>query len=514
MAVFTAVVLTMPWWLAPLGAGYPDLLQRFAIYGIFAIGFNILFGLTGYLSFGHAAFLGVGSYATMWSFKLLTMNALPAIVFAVVLSGVAALVIGYHQPAALGHLLLDPDARLRADVLQPRLFGVDADHQRRERPARRQRRPALSRCAVRLDARRKPADARISSPSSSTAIRGFYFCAVVLIVVVLHRAAGSSARPSAWRCARIRSNQNRMGYVGFNTRPYALAAFVISGMYAGLAGSLLVVTDPLAGAERMQWTASGEVVLMTILGGAGTLVGPILGAGIIKYFENILSDHQRPDARSAVLVPAGPRARIVVARSSSLFVGGGWQLTLGVVFMLIVIFLPGGIMEGVRRLGRLLQPRRAGPSPSLQPRPAAGGVTDAAPSRQHRPARRRRSQELRRPARALRHRPARSRRARPARSSARTAPASRRCSTSASAGWRPIPAPSSSTAQTLTGKKPHEINQLGVARVFQTPEIFPDLTVLENVMIPALAKRDGAFRVRAWRDLGGERELRDKAPRR
>ena len=65
----------MPLWLAPIGAGYPDLLQRFAIYGIFAIGFNILFGLTGYLSFGHAAFLGVGSYATMWSFKLLTMNA-------------------------------------------------------------------------------------------------------------------------------------------------------------------------------------------------------------------------------------------------------------------------------------------------------------------------------------------------------------------------------------------------------------------------------------------------------
>ena len=57
--------------LAPFGAGYPDLLQRFVIYGIFAIGFNILFGLTGYLSFGHAAFLGVGCYAAVWMFKLL-----------------------------------------------------------------------------------------------------------------------------------------------------------------------------------------------------------------------------------------------------------------------------------------------------------------------------------------------------------------------------------------------------------------------------------------------------------
>ena len=56
-------------------------------------------------------------------------------------------------------------------------------------------------------------------------------------------------------------------------------------MYAGLAGGLLAVTDPLAGAERMQWTASGEVVLMTILGGAGTLIGPVIGAGAIKYLK-------------------------------------------------------------------------------------------------------------------------------------------------------------------------------------------------------------------------------------
>ena len=68
---FAIAVLAGPVLLAPFGAGYPDLLQRFAIYGIFAIGFNILFGLTGYLSFGHAAFLGAGSYAAVWMFRLL-----------------------------------------------------------------------------------------------------------------------------------------------------------------------------------------------------------------------------------------------------------------------------------------------------------------------------------------------------------------------------------------------------------------------------------------------------------
>ena len=89
-----------------------------------------------------------------------------------------------------------------------------------------------------------------------------------------------------------------MRYTGFNTRPYLLSAFVISGMYAGLAGALLTVTDPLVGAERMQWTASGEVVLMTILGGVGTLVGPVLGAGLIKYFENIFSSFNEQSLHS------------------------------------------------------------------------------------------------------------------------------------------------------------------------------------------------------------------------
>ena len=87
----------------------------------------------------------------------------------------------------------------------------------------------------------------------------------------------------------IKSNQTRMRYTGFNTRPYLLSAFVISGIYAGLAGGLMAATDPLVGAERMQWTASGEVVLMTILGGVGTLIGPVLGAALIKYCENIFS---------------------------------------------------------------------------------------------------------------------------------------------------------------------------------------------------------------------------------
>ncbi|MGJ3263373.1 MAG: branched-chain amino acid ABC transporter permease, partial [Salinarimonas sp.] len=81
--------------LAQFNAGYPDLMQRFLIFGIFAIGFNILFGLTGYLSFGHAAFLGAGSYAGVWMMKLLTMNVVPAILVSVVVAGLFSLLVGW-----------------------------------------------------------------------------------------------------------------------------------------------------------------------------------------------------------------------------------------------------------------------------------------------------------------------------------------------------------------------------------------------------------------------------------
>jgi len=161
----------------------------------------------------------------------------------------------------------------------------------------------------------------------------------------------------------VKSNQNRMGYIGFNTRPYLLAAFVVSAMYAGLAGALLIVTDPLAGPDRMAWQASGEVVLMTILGGAGTLLGPMFGAVLIKYLEHIFSGVGDTTLhRMFGFLPS--RVEDAVVSVVRLFVGPGWQLTLGLVFMLIVIFLPGGIVEGGRRIAGLFRrtPRRkAGP---------------------------------------------------------------------------------------------------------------------------------------------------------
>ena len=100
--------------------GLPDLMQRFVIFGIFAIGFNILFGLTGYLSFGHAAFLGIGSYAAVWMYKLLDYNIVPgdADLVGHCLGRSVFTADRLDQPAPLGHLLFDPDTGLCADVLR------------------------------------------------------------------------------------------------------------------------------------------------------------------------------------------------------------------------------------------------------------------------------------------------------------------------------------------------------------------------------------------------------------
>ena len=344
--LFAAAILTMPIWLAPIGANYPDLMQKFAIFGLFAIGFNILFGLTGYLSFGHAAFLGVGSYTAVWSFKLLTTNVLPAVVFAVMTTGLFAFIIGFVSLRRSGIYFsiltlafAEMSFNMAYSVLTPITNGETGLQLTLQDP----------RILDAVKGEGIPITNLFGLKMSG--MPGFYFCAAVLIMGFF-LSVRITRSPFGMMLKAIKSNQTRMAYTGFNTRPYLIWAFVISGMYAGTAGALMAVTDPLAGAERMQWTASGEVVLMTILGGAGTLIGPILGAAIIKYFENIFSSfNEQTLTQIFSALPDG--IQNVVVSVTGLFVGDGWHLTLGLLFLIVIIFLPGGIMEGFRRIGRL-----------------------------------------------------------------------------------------------------------------------------------------------------------------
>ena len=347
--------------LAQFNAGYPDLMQRFVIFGIFAIGFNILFGLTGYLSFGHAAFLGAGSYAGVWMLKLLTINVIPAILISTVVAGLFAILIGYISLRRSGiyfSILTLAFAQmsfaLAASVLTP-ITGGETGLQ-----------TALNDPRI-LDGANEGGN--IPAPnffglemgdSLQVSVAGWlwtfnagYYVAGIIMLISFYVAIRIFRSPFGIMLRAIKSNQQRLNYTGLNTRPYMLACFVISGMYAGLAGGLMVAMDPLAGAERMLSTASGEVVLMTILGGVGTLIGPVLGAGLIKYFENIFSKiNSNLLHKWFSFLPDGLEDFVVTIIYP--FIGKGWHLTLGLMFMGVIIFLPGGLVELGQRISRSL----------------------------------------------------------------------------------------------------------------------------------------------------------------
>lgn len=360
---FIFLVVAGPIIVAPFGASYPDLLQKFAIFGIFAIGFNILFGLTGYLSFGHAAFLGVGSYAAVWMFKLLSYNVLPALVLSVVVAAVFSVVIGYvclRRSGIYFSILTLAFAQMMFNiaysVATPITNGETGLQIYNDDPQWLQ--SADSPLTTNLFGLRmnevfwRPEFMGFEAQFNV----GYYFCAFFLILA-FYLALRITRSPFGMMLRAIKTNQNRLNYTGVSTRPYTLAAFVISGMYAGLAGGLWACMDPLAGAERMQWTASGEVVLMTILGGAGTMLGPVLGAGFIKYFEAIFSKINDQVLQSFFsILPDGIENFVITVVSP--FVGPGWHLTLGVMFMLIVIFLPGGLIGGLTRIGQIFSRRK------------------------------------------------------------------------------------------------------------------------------------------------------------
>ncbi|MCG6901888.1 MAG: branched-chain amino acid ABC transporter permease [Rhodobacter sp.] len=361
-------------------AGYPDLMQRFVIFGILVIGFNILFGLTGYLSFGHAAFLGIGSYSAVWMFKLLGYNIVPAILLSVLVSGVFSLLIGFIALRRTGiyfsiltlamaqmcfnlaySVLGNPNSNFNLTNGETGLQVYGNDPQYLMSEGSREI-PHLFGLAMRDSYQWE------ISGWLFTFNTGYYLSGIIMLVA-FYLSIRIFRSPFGLMLRAIKSNKQRMNYTGLNARPYALAAFVISGMYAGLAGGLLSSMDPLAGAERMHWTASGEIVIMAILGGVGTLVGPILGSGFIEYFKNILSKINDSLLHQWLSwLPDGLEDGIVWVLH--FFVGKGWQLTLGVLFMLVVIFLPGGLVEGGQRVGRLFRRKKGGADGASAKQPA------------------------------------------------------------------------------------------------------------------------------------------------
>jgi branched-chain amino acid transport system permease protein len=301
LAVLATVLALAPLAIVPLG-GYHGLLTEMVIFAIFAIGFNVLLGETGILSFGHAAYFGLAGYAMglvliHWAWPLWL-----AILGGVLVSGAAAFLVG---------LLIIRKAGVYFAMLTI-AFGQ-----------------MFFFVAMRWKSFTGGEDGLSSIPRGeflgidiSTPLRFYWFAAAVCLAAAA--AARRLSRSHFGQVLRaIRENEARCQAVGYDVRRYKLASFVISALFAAVAGTLYVLMLRYAFPQSMDWIRSGSVVVMSLVGGLGTFFGPIVGAALITFLSNWVSFHTRY-----------------------------WQLVMGAVFVAFVLFLPGGIWGAVERRRR------------------------------------------------------------------------------------------------------------------------------------------------------------------
>ena len=276
-------------------------------YGIALLGFNLLFGYTGLLSFGHALFVAVGAYgAAVASSKLgvksfewvLLLSGLAAVVAAIpvallsvryvrIFFGILTLAFGmlFHSFLFKFYDITGGDTGIR--VLRPSLFGMDFKE---------------------LD--------------KTTFLVGpfYYYCLALLVVlaIVMWRIVHS---PFGLQLAAIRENPRKAEYLGVRVRLFRFIAFLISAFYCAIGGVILAINTGQADPELAYWTHSGELVFMTVLGGFANFFGPVVGAFAFIFLKSELMG-----------------------------VTQYWRFLLGVILVLIVVLFPRGLMGLARDL--------------------------------------------------------------------------------------------------------------------------------------------------------------------
>jgi branched-chain amino acid transport system permease protein len=291
------VLIVLPFALAD----YPRaLIAEIFIFGIFAMSLDLILGFTGLMSLGHAAFFGLGAYAVAVLGAQFGLNAWLGLAAGVLLAGCGAALIGFFcvrtsgipflmLTLAFSQLVFSVALKWRdvtggsdgmALAEQPSFFGFN-----------------LSNSLV------------------------MYFMALAFFVAVymaLHRLINA---PLGHAFIGIRENEPRMAAIGYSTRAYKLLAFTIAGAIAGLAGGLYVIYNGFISSDAVYWTASGDILIMTMLGGAGTLIGPPIGAAVFLLMKNVVSSYSEH-----------------------------WLSIIGVAFICCVLFIPGGIWGAVQKM--------------------------------------------------------------------------------------------------------------------------------------------------------------------
>jgi branched-chain amino acid transport system permease protein len=246
---------------------YLDLFRRIMIFAIAAVSLDLILGFGGMVSFGHAAYLGIGAYAVAIPAFYGITNGLVQWTLALVLSGLIALAIGAVslRTSGVSFIMITLAFAQMLYYLGISINAWGADD------------------GMRL--------ARRSQFGVVNLANGYVFYYVVLGLLVALLGLGHRLVHARFGIVirAAKSNEPRMRAIGFSTFRYKLAAFAIAGAVGGLAGALLTNQTEYLTPSYMHWTRSGEIMVMVILGGMGTLYGPVLGAFAFLLLEDVLS---------------------------------------------------------------------------------------------------------------------------------------------------------------------------------------------------------------------------------
>jgi len=261
-AIMAAVLLIAPIWV------YPIFMMKVMCLALFACAFNLLIGFGGLLSFGHAMFLGSAGYVSAWCAKSLGLTPELSILAGTLAATLVAIVSGLlairRQGIYFAMITLALAQMIFFFCLQAPFTGGEDGIQ------------AVPRGKL----------FGLIDLTSNTAMYGLvlviFLGAFLLIWRIVHSPFGQVLKA-------VRENEARAISLGYDTDRYKLFAFILSGTLSGLAGATKALVFQLASLTDVHWTMSGEVVLMTLVGGLGTLFGPVVGAAVIISMQNYLA---------------------------------------------------------------------------------------------------------------------------------------------------------------------------------------------------------------------------------
>ncbi|HEU4439289.1 MAG TPA: branched-chain amino acid ABC transporter permease [Methylomirabilota bacterium] len=284
------------------------LLSYGLVFAIAALGFNLLLGYTGLLSFGHSAYFGAGAYAVAFIVKYARFDSMEAFLLGgIVASGAIAALFGFvcvrYTKIFFGILTLALSQVLWS--LAFKFFWVTGGSDGLRVPT-----PTLLGGFVRAGNDKF----EFLSHRYYYYVLGVFVLCVAIMWVIVHSPFGKALQA-------IRDNETRAEFVGVQVWHYRWVAFVISGIFTGVAGALWVPLNGLTTPDILHWTFSGKMVFFTVLGGFQTFFGPIVGAIIFNYLETYAVGH-------------------------TVY----WQMVLGVVLVVLVLALPAGIVGTLRWL--------------------------------------------------------------------------------------------------------------------------------------------------------------------